>query len=222
DTNYRSLPNIIRFNNYLYEQAPRLLQQVLNDKVKSEISDEGQRWWCQVQNDDMLIRAYADSCQAIPVDKQENQADQGAIEIVYCSVEEGRYRAYQVMDISIENLCKKIGEWIASGQYEARQIGILVRSNAQALLVIQELMAYKDKAGLNFEVISGDALSLSSSDAVTLIVETLKALVYTSDQHTIHHARMAYLYQLIQHQQVFDPQAWLLFQENDISKLHPL
>src|SRR5690606_12991271 len=182
----------------------------------------GRLWWQQAQNNNMLVRAYADAQQAIPPDKLRNEAEQGSIEVVYFPVEDGRHRANQVIDISISNLCHKIGEWIASGQYEAKQIGILVRSNAQALLVIQELIAYKDKAGLSFEVISGDALALSSSDAVTLIVETLKALVYTSDQHTIHHARMAYLYQLIQHQQVFDPQAWLLFQENDISKLHPL
>ncbi len=222
ETNYRSLPNIIRLNNYLYEQIPHLLQQVLNDKVALEISDEGSQWWHQTQNDSMLVRAYENSQQEIPTNKIDNEAEQGSIEIVYFPVEDGRQRANQVMDIAIAHLCQKIGEWISSGRYEAKQIGILVRSNAQALCVIQELMAYKNNVGLDFEVISGDALSLASNDAIVLLIETLTAFVYTSDQHTIHHARMAYLYQLIQHQQTFAPQAWLQFHENNISKLESL
>lgn len=216
ETNFRSLPNIIRFNNYLYEQIPRHLQQVLNDKISEELSEEGLRWWREQHNDNMLIRAYEKSSQEIPKKKLDHEAQQGSIEINYFPVTDGRFRANQVVEAASEQLCQKIGEWISTKRYEPRQIGILVRSNAQALLIIQKLMEFKNSSGLDFDVISGDALSLASNDAIILLVETLKAIVYNSDMHVIHHARIAYLYQLILKQEPFDPEAWLQFKDNHI------
>src|SRR5690606_20807122 len=57
---------------------------------------------------------------------------------------------------------------------------------------------------------------------VNLLVETLKAFVYNSNQHVIHHARMAYLYQIIQNNTCFDGTAWLDFKQNNIKKLKSL
>lgn len=216
ETNFRSLPNIIRFNNYLYQKIPVHLQHVLNDKVAEELSEEGLRWWKSEENHSMLIRAYENSSQSIPPQKENNPDQQGSIEIDYFAVSDGRFRANQVVDTAADNLCQKIGHWISTGRYNAKQIGILVRSNAQAMLIIQKLMAYKNANNLAFDVISGDALSLASNDAISLLIETLKAIVYTSDQHIIHHARIAYLYQLIQHQTAFDPALWLQFKVNEI------
>lgn len=216
ETNYRSLPNIIRFNNYLYEQIPTHLQRALNDKVANELSEEGLRWWRNEQNDNMLVRAYENSSQLIPEQKNNDPLAQGSVEINYFPVSDGRFRANQVLEAATHNLCQKIGQWITTGRYQARQIGILVRSNAQAMLVIQKLMEYKNANEMSFDVISGDALALASNDAVILLTETLKALVHNSDQHIIHHARIAHLYQLIQTQQTFEPQVWLQFKANQI------
>ncbi|ERJ61137.1 UvrD-helicase domain-containing protein [Sphingobacterium paucimobilis] len=216
ETNFRSLPNIIRFNNYLYQQIPAHLQHVLNEKVSEELSDEGLQWWEHEGNHNMLIQAYENSSQSIPQQKADNRVQQGSIEIDYFPVTDGRFRAKQTVDNAAEQLCQKIGQWISTGRYEAKQIGILVRSNAQAMLIIQKLMDYKNRNSLTFDVISGDALSLASNDAVNLLIETLKAIVYTSDQHVIHHARIAYLYQLIQSNTSFDPALWLQFKANEI------
>ncbi|MBL1410692.1 UvrD-helicase domain-containing protein [Sphingobacterium faecale] len=216
ETNFRSLPNIIRFNNYLYQQIPFHLQQVLNKKVSEELSEEGLQWWQNEGNNTMLVQAYENSSQSIPPQKIDNTAEQGSIEIAYFQVKDGRFRANQVIDDSTAHLCQKIGHWISTGRYEARQIGILVRSNAQAMLIIQKLMAYKNANNLAFDVISGDALALASNDAVNLLIETLKAIVQTSDQHVIYHARMAYLYQLIQSNTSFDAVLWLQFKANEI------
>jgi len=217
DTNYRSLPNIIRFNNYLYDAIPLHLQKVLNDKVTDQLEDAGLSWWREAQNDNMLIRAYANSTQEIPQKKLNNESKQGSIEITYFPVQNGSHRANQVMESSTEHLCTKIGEWITSGRYAPHQIGILVRSNKHAVYVIQQLMEFKNSSGIPFDVISGDALTLASNDAVNLMLETLKAIIYTSEKHVIHHARMAYLYQAIQNQTSFDPIFWLQFKENNLS-----
>lgn len=222
ETNFRSLPNIIAFNNYLYEKIPVHLQNLLNEKANNELKAEGLQWWRQQQNDTMLIRAYENSAQQIPA-KYANQAEpQGNIEVAFFPVEHGRYRNNQVLEESTAQLCEKIGEWIRTGRYQANQIGILVRSNEQATYVIQQLMEYKEQSGITFDVISGDALALASNEAIQLIVETLKAIIYTADQHTIHHARIAYLYQSILHNKPFDAEQWLLFKDNNIQALSKL
>jgi len=51
-----------------------------------------------------------------------------------------------------------------------------------------------------------------------LLIETLKALVYNSDKHSIHKAKMVYLYQTIQKNTV-NQTAWLTFASNDIRAL---
>lgn len=216
ETNFRSLPNIIRFNNYLYEKIPAHLQKVLNEIADNNLSNEGLQWWRQQRNDSMLTRAYENSAQAIPAVKVNNLEKQGSIEIEFFPVSSGQYRANRVSDQSIENLCKKIGEWISTGRYEPKQIGILVRSNIQATVLIQKLMEYRNTTAIEFDVISGDALTLSTNEAVQLLIETLKAIIYTSDKHVIYHARIAYLYTSIQQQRSFDAEEWLKFKSNNI------
>lgn len=219
ESNYRSLPNIIRFNNYLFKTIPHHMQKVLNETAEQELTAEGLAWWKEAQNDSMLIRAYESSEQKIPENKLTEHAPQGSIEIEYIQVEDNRYRAKQAQQESTDKLCDKIGQWISSGRYKANQIGILVRSNAQAMHIIQSLMEYKNSTGIDFDVISGDALSLQSNDAVNLILETLKSFVYTSDKHVIHHARMAYLYHIIIKHKPFHEDVWLDFKSNDIESL---
>lgn len=218
DTNFRSLPNIIHLNNYLFSSIPQRLQHILNEKVNENLDENGKNWWISSGNDNMLIKAYENSQQQVPAHKKLDGRPLGSIEISYIPVSDGRYRRNQVIEQSLLLLCQKIGAWLTSGRYQAKQIGILVRSNAQAKLVIQQLMDYKKEHNLTLEVISGDALALASNDAVLLLIETLKALVYNSDKHAIHKAKMVYLYQTIQ-QNTIDQAAWLHFASNDIRTL---
>src|SRR5690606_10789061 len=132
---------------------------------------------------------------------------------------DGRWRRKQVMEEAVQHMCGKIGEWISSGRYASRQIGILVRSNAQAKLVIENLMLYKNSSGLSYEVISGDVLSLSSNDAIQLLIETIKALIYSSEKYILHRAKMAFLYQLITNETAFQPDYWLHFKTNRFEDL---
>ncbi|TDS13982.1 UvrD-helicase domain-containing protein [Sphingobacterium paludis] len=222
DVNFRSYPNIITLNNYLFSSIPKMLQEVLNDKVMDNLQAEAQQWWIASGNSEMLVKAYANSEQQIPSHRLENKGRQGAVEIQYLPVTDGRWRRNQVTDTALDLLCEKIGAWLSTGRYKARQIGILVRSNAQAKLVIQQLMIYKNMSGVNFEVISGDALSLASNDAILLLLETLKALVYSSDKHMIHRAKMAYLFQLIRNEGHFDSSYWLDFKSNDLQAIRAI
>lgn len=219
DTNFRSFPNIIRLNNYLFNAIPKMLQEVLNDKVMENLQEEYRQWWNNSGNSEMLIKAYANSEQQIPPHRLADTQKVGSIEIAYLPVDDGRWRRNQVAEQALKLTAEKIGIWLTSGRYAARQIGILVRSNAQARQVIQQLMDYKNTHNIDFEVISGDALSLAGNDAILLLLETLKAFVYSSDKHVIHRAKMAYLYQLIKNKQHFDAAYWLKFKENNIQSI---
>lgn len=219
ETNYRSFPNIIRFNNYLYSSIPQKLQAVLNQQVNEALDEAGQMWWQDSGNHEMLIKAYQHSEQKIPPHRLAKPAQAGSIEIQYLAVEDGRYRRNQVIEEALTLLCDKIGTWLETGRYQASQIGILVRSNVQAKQVIEALMRYKNKSGLSFDVISSDALALAANDAILLLVETLKALVYPGEKHVLHRAKMAYLYQLSSKQQGFDPDYWMAFQKNQLEEL---
>lgn len=218
-TNYRSLPNIIKLNNYLFEHIPSLLQEALNSKVLESLSGEMAEWWHNTGNDQMLVKAYQDSIQTIPPHLIGEGKPQGSIEISFLPVRDGRFRKNQVIEESVKNLCDKIGDWIGNCRYKANQIGILVRSNAQAKLMIQELMRYKNEQGMDFEVVSGDALTLVSNNAISLLIETFRALVYQSDKHVIHLANMSYLYQILQGNSDFTADAWLKFKQNRIDQL---
>src|SRR5690606_33665333 len=70
--NYRSLPNIIKFNNFLFTQAPKLLQQIINDKIYTEIGDSlYNSWWQASGYTQIFTDAYAETVQEIPSDKGE-------------------------------------------------------------------------------------------------------------------------------------------------------
>lgn len=222
ETNFRSYPHIITLNNYLFCSIPQQLQEVLNEKVMRILDEEGRNWWLTSGNANMLHRAYQHSVQQIPPYRQNNPEKVGSIEIQFLSVQNGFKRRNQVEEEALQLLCDKIHNWVSSGRYRPQQIGILVRSNAQARLVIETLMIHKNCSGLDFDVISGDVLYLSSNDAVLLLIETLKALVHTSDKHVIHRARMAYLYQTIRTGKKFDDAYWLLFKNNRIEDVQSI
>lgn len=213
--NYRSLPHIIRFNNYLYEKLPSLIQNSLNKKIENEANEEALAWWNGQQYNTMIRRAYANSHQEIPELKNKDSLPQGTIEIKYIPVKSYKYRGSQVAEEALNMLCGQIGEWLTSGKYRAEQIGILVRSNKQALAVIENLMAYKKENNLSFQVISGEALSLASNNAVQLLIETLYALVYESKEHAVYLARASYLYNRIQNGKPFCSEVWLTYKDNN-------
>ncbi len=225
DTNYRSAPEIIALNNYIFEHLPRVLQNVLENKVRESVDEQGLNWWLSTGNSELLIKAYQDSKQQVPAHKVNNLTEKGSVEIRYIPVDSNAHRRSQVQDESLDILSEKISDWILSGRYTPKQIGILVRSNREARAVIERLMSYRNEYNVSheeklaFEVISGDALTLASNDGIALLIETLKTLVYNTQTHILFSAKMAYLYQLCKNGKTFHHEEWLNFDSNDITKL---
>lgn len=228
DINYRSAPEIIALNNYIFKTIPRALQNILENKVHGNLDEQGIQWWKSTGNSQLLIKAYQNSEQQVPTYKINNPQEKGSIEIQYLSVESNAHRRTKVQEESLNILSEKVANWILSGRYTSNQIGILVRSNREARTVIEKLMAYKSEynkthgESLTFEVISGDALTLASNDGVSLLIETLKALVYNTQKHVLFRAKMAYLHQLCKTGKTFHHEQWLNFASNDIPSLNRL
>ncbi|UIR56130.1 UvrD-helicase domain-containing protein [Sphingobacterium sp. SRCM116780] len=219
DINYRSLPNIIHFNNYLFETIPQQIQQLLNEHIEENLTDEGKNWWKEMGYDHMIMKAYEGASQQIPEEKIYDESKKGSITIKYLPVENNIRRNSQVEPAAVEALCQQIHHWLATGRYQANQIGILVRSNKQARLVIHELMNYRNEHHLQFEVISGDALALEANEGIQLLIETLKAFVFNTDKHILYKARFTHLYHIIQKGKNFDDEIWLKFKDNDVRNL---
>lgn len=224
DYNYRSLPNIIHFNNYIYQEVPKIIQKHLNQSIEENGDEEVASWWKEVHLDSVIERAYQNSSQKIPENKLGENKPQGTIEIDYIPLESNNYnkRDSDVRPVILQNLNQKIGEWMTTKKYTAGQIGILVRTNNEALEIIQNLMEYKKQNDMDFQVISGDALLISSNLAVQLLVETLTALLHPSPEYAVHLAKLTYLYQILSTQKSFATEYWLRFKHNNTSDLKDL
>src|SRR5690606_22163906 len=74
DTNYRSSPQIIALNNYIFTALPQQLQELLNQQIADELGEDEQQWWQQTGNHRMLIEAYQHSSQKDAPQFLDNQA----------------------------------------------------------------------------------------------------------------------------------------------------
>lgn len=148
DSNYRSGSNIITFNNHIFEFLPRAAQMLYNGEESGRITS-----------------IYSGSSQKYPGGK----SFKGAVSAQFVPVHNGNSDIEKEKIEYLENksLVDTVRDLTGRG-YSLRNIGILVRTNAQAAVAAQALM----KEG--FEVSSIDAFTLSSSQEVLQIVNILK------------------------------------------------
>ena len=176
--NYRSAKPLIGFNNYLFATIPIRLQQKFNDEmgaapieIQQRLEDNG--YFHIIQD------AYADSYQHTPA----SASDDGLVKFEFlpeADDADGNQLSFAetVLDklpIIIETLIKEKG-------YAPKDITILTRGNREAKAVIQHLMAHQQKEGaLGYNLISADALYISTNEAVQVVVAAMRWLVNLSD-----------------------------------------
>ncbi|NBC83427.1 MAG: UvrD-helicase domain-containing protein [Bacteroidetes bacterium] len=179
--NWRSLPNIVNFNNKLFEQLPVILQEHYNNQTDSPIDDEVRlEGW-----DDMIRSVYKEVFQE-PAGQIKHKPDAGYVEICTDELEEDQVLEKMVADI------KKLQD---TG-YRAGDIAILVRKSKQAKEVVQYLLEQSQESDkYNLAVVSNEALLINYSNSVNLIIDTLHYLVYPEDD--INTFELAYYYHLL-------------------------
>ena len=160
NTNWRSAPAVIRFNNTLFYMLG--LQE------------------------DFGKNAYNHVIQAIP-EKNENTPGYVRLEFIgneeITGAEDGA-DTKTAIDIANEHLKKDLTILIAEKGYRPKDIAILVDKNKQAekiVSIIEELKNESDNEKIkNLQVIVNDALTLSSSSAVKIVINTLKLIIKES------------------------------------------
>ena len=153
-TNYRSMPNVIRFNNRFFVHAANLeyLEQLELNTQEAE----------------QLKRAYADVEQKIPANKK----DGGYVKIELLPSEDYQAQVF-------EHMADTIAMLLDNGVRQ-QDIAILVRMNASIPLIAQYFMEQMPEV----RIVSDEAFRLDASNAVNLMILALKLLVNPEDQLT--------------------------------------
>ncbi len=168
DTNFRSLPNVVHFNNALFE----LLPSVMEDGVRSKIGVE--------LDTSMLSRAYEAVHQKVSSRKQA-ATFQGMVKLEFIQ------KSAEAADKN-EEILERIPAMLRSLQdhgYALRDIAILVRKKSEGQLIADALMKYAAEHvgdGYHYDVLSDEAMSLSKAAVVKCLLAAMKYLWNQADQ----------------------------------------
>ncbi|WP_162418102.1 UvrD-helicase domain-containing protein [Cyclobacterium roseum] len=156
DTNYRSLPQVVLFNNSLFSTLSRLVAMSLTKELGS---DEGE----------LISTAYAEINQKVSL-KQESKGQPGKVRLEFLEPE----KPQNYSDAALEALPAMVDELMSKG-YRQKDIAILVRKNDQAANIADAFMAYEIPGQeKRYEVISDEALFLHKSAVVRCLLAALK------------------------------------------------
>lgn len=228
-TNFRSEKNIIDFNNYLYSSLPEIVQKTINKQVgdelsaaKAESSDDAvyQRHWIANRFDTTIIRAYEDAVQEVPSHKVSEYGGGVYVEFVQPKDDEAGSRILmgEFKHLACEKAFDQVTEWLSSGRFTPGDIGILVRTNAEARLLIDYFNFRQSSGGLIFPVISGDALLLSGHPTINTLVAALRFMAFEGRAYHIYLADMVFHYGRATGQNIA-ADVWLKISEADIQQL---
>ena len=190
DSNWRSKPHIIDFNNTFFATAIATLVQHLSHELTT-LTDSAlrQTLLTQVQQ---LEGAYKDVRQHLP--PQRTDMEQGYVRITLLeetTTQEGHPQTWR--DIAKKQLIARI-EALQLAGVAPKGIAILVRNNAEGRDVVQALLAHRQSPDAlpqcQYDVVSAASLYLSHSPWISIIVHALKCLHNDADtlaQATLHH-----------------------------------
>lgn len=187
DTNFRSLPNIIAFNNALFKKLPKAFENVVLETYGA--ADAG-----------IISRAYHDVNQKVS-DRKANLESKGKVrfEFIDCkeSEDEGNFdeQALSRVPVIVMELQEK--------GYELKDIAFLVRKKAEGEAIADTLMAYgAAHPGLSyrFDVLSDESMYLHKSASVKALVAGLKYLHEPGDK--VQFKTMWYYYSVLKNHPV--------------------
>ncbi|MBN1132895.1 MAG: UvrD-helicase domain-containing protein [Bacteroidales bacterium] len=179
--NRRSLEQIVRFNNSLFQVAPLLIRNLLDlELINSGFLPGRVNDWLQI-----FENAYRDVVQEIP-DGEDRSG--GYIE---CRVHPSE-NSSQFYEKALERLTVQV-EKLRSAGYLPGEIAILVRKQSEGSRVAEKLLEYTrdNRTGFEFRLISNESLVLAGNNAVRLIVSILKYFSFPND--SVNRAELKYL-----------------------------
>ncbi|WP_276345843.1 UvrD-helicase domain-containing protein [Daejeonella sp. JGW-45] len=194
--NRRSSAIIIQFNNFLYSQLPKILQQQINQVFAENARDHLHEMW-NLENNQLIEKAYEGSYQK----STENTRPGGRVEIKFFSKDEDP-DLEEDHSAAAAYTIDKLAELLETG-IAMKDIGILVRVNREAEEILECIFNKKNQdrlsraAGKTFQVISGEALKIVNNPAVQLLISTFRILATHDQDSGIYKAECARLWQQI-------------------------
>lgn len=172
DTNWRSDAHIVSFNNAFFESAAHFLQQYFNEAM--EVLPESD---FKAYLSDKISSAYSEVYQYIPNKKS---PDEGYVSIEFLpDTRENDWRTD-----ALDRLPKTI-EQLQDNGFALSDIAIVVRKNKEAKEVAASLLAYKEMhpdSPYQYDIISDEALSISSARSVKAAIALLRYFQQREDQ----------------------------------------
>lgn len=172
--NWRSLPNIVEFNNSLFTAVIKRENERLNGMLKE--ADNAQRisQECKTELYGTLERAYSEHEQT----PRRKHTYNGHISLVAPAEGVDELIGESGMPLYVE----RIREVLERG-FSPRDITILVRKNSEGMEIAEELLKYRCQfpEELWFEITTEEALSLASSPAVKLIIAVMRLAINRND-----------------------------------------
>lgn len=163
DTNWRSSRNVVHFNNTIFSHSTKLLQDTYNKSLPEDNNDKRlEPFYSRIE------KAYNEVSQHIPDSHKDNE---GRVKIEFVDTDDNNWQVYV-----LEQLPHQI-EQLQDKGYDLKDIAILVRTKKEGADVANRLLEYK---GLNpdskyrYDIISDEALYVSNSKSIKLVVALLK------------------------------------------------
>jgi len=150
--NWRSARKVVEFNNLFFKITCDTLQNLYQTDV--------------VENNDTLSKVYADLEQKIPEKKTDVLDGHVSVSFLPCDDD--------WKELALQKLIETIDTLLSDG-YSLNDILILVRINADACQIADYLIQH------NYNVISDEALLISSSNVIKKIVAELSSLLNSND-----------------------------------------
>ncbi|WP_194777399.1 UvrD-helicase domain-containing protein [Pararhodonellum marinum] len=164
DTNYRSLPNIIAFNNALFKKLPQSFENVVKQS-------------CQVEDASIISKAYQDVFQHVSPYKA-NADYKGKVRFDFIDVKESEEEEGKFDEQVINRLPHMVMELQDKG-YGLKDIAFLVRRKSEGEAIADALMAFSSEnpdLEYRFDVLSDESMYLQKSASVKALVAGLKYL----------------------------------------------
>ena len=177
ENNWRSLPNIVAFNNTLFDKVIAQENENLNNLLDE--ADKAHRISadCKTELYDTLRKAYSNHEQ----NARCSHTNEGFISIT-APREEGKSDTPLLSKNGFPLYIERIKEVLERG-FKPRDITILVRKNDQGMEIAEELLHYRTLLPKKywFEITTEEALSLASSPAVKLIIAVMRLAINRKD-----------------------------------------
>ncbi len=157
DTNWRSKRDIVLFNNSIFSVLPQIIQEKIEQKIEQNFHENFKN---------LIPSIYADVVQKVP--EKNNKA--GYVQLNF-------FQDNDWKDTVAKELTRLISDLLE--EYQAGDIAILVRTNANANDAMQILLEHiaslpQDK---KYNVISAESLLLINSIAINLIINVLNYIL---------------------------------------------